>query len=70
MTKENLIKLLKERAECAYKNAQYFKEDRKRKMTERYTGEWLAFAEVVTILENPEFAKDIWNIYFPEEVMT
>jgi hypothetical protein len=70
MTTENLIKLLKAKQDSAYNLARIFKEQGKRKMTDRYTGEGTAYFEIIAILENPKLAEGIWDIYFPGEVMT
>lgn len=70
MTTENLIKLLKAKQDSAYNLARIFKEQGKRKMADRYTGEGTAYFEVIALLENPKLAREIWEILLPEEVMT
>lgn len=67
MDRENLIKLLRAKQNSAYNLARIFKEQGKRKMADRYTGEGTAYFEVIALLENPKLAQDIWAIFFPGE---
>lgn len=70
MTIENLRKLLEALDNNAYACHKSFKADRKRKLAATYMGEHLAFDLVLGLLTDPDFAKSIWEIFLPEEVMT
>ena len=70
MTKENLIKLLEAMSDNCYDCHKAFKADRQWKFAATYMGEHMAFDLVLSLLTDPDFAKSIWEIFFPEEVMT
>ena len=67
MSKENLIKLLQAMSDNSYDLHKIFQADRKWKMSAIYLAESSAYDTMLNLLTKPDFAKEMWKLFFPGE---
>lgn len=67
MRKENLIKLLQAMSDSSYNVHNVFRSDRKWSMAKQMLSESIAYDTVIRLLTDPEYAKEMWKLFFPGE---